>query len=98
MRKEQKQYDRQFKLEAVEYFLSQDKSAKKIAEHFGICAKTFYSWVREYKENGVNSFRGKGIVKASNEELFALKKELADVKEERDILKKAVAIFSKKKK
>ncbi len=46
----------------------------------------------------MNSFRGKGFVKASNEELFALKKELADVKEERDILKKAVAIFSKKKK
>jgi transposase-like protein len=35
MGKEQKHYDRQFKLDAVEYFLSQDKPAKKIAEHFG---------------------------------------------------------------
>ena len=98
MAKEQKQYDKEFKLETVEYFLSQDKPASKIAEHFGICAKTFYSWIKEYQKNGVDSFRGKGIVKASNEELMALRKELADVKEERDILKKAVAIFSKKKK
>jgi len=98
MSKEQKQYDKQFKLETVEYFLSQDKPAKKIAEHFGVCDKTFYRWIKEYKENGTVSFRGKGIVKASNEELIALKKELADVKEERDILKKAVAIFSKIKK
>ena len=98
MTKEQKQYNKQFKIDSIEYFLSQDKPARKIAEHFGISDKTFYSWIKEYKENGVNSFRGKGTVKASNEELFALKKELADVKEERDILKKAVAIFSKKKK
>lgn len=98
MGKEQKQYDKQFKLEVVEYFSSQDQSARKIAEHFGVPIKTFYSWVKEYKENGANSFRGKGIVKASNEELVALRKELANVKEERDILKKAVAIFSKKKK
>jgi len=98
MRKEQKQYDKQFKLDTVEYFLSQDKSARKIAEHFGVSDKTFYSWIKEYKKNGSDSFRGKGIIKASNEELMALKKELADVTEERDILKKAVAIFSKKKK
>jgi transposase-like protein len=98
MTKEQKQYEKQFKIDSVEYFLSQDKSARKIAEHFGVCDKTFYAWIREYKENGSNSFRGKGIIKASNEELMTLKKELADVKEERDILKKAIAIFSKTKK
>jgi len=39
-----------------------------------VCDKSFYRWIKEYRENGTDSFRGKGIVKASNEELIALKK------------------------
>jgi len=50
-----------------------------------------------FKENGENSFVGSGSSQPHNEEVFRLRKELADVKQERDILKKAVAIFSKAK-
>lgn len=98
MKKEQKYYDKQFKIDTVEHYLNSGQSARLIAKHFGICDKTFYCWIKEYKENGLYSFKGKGVVKTSNEELVKLRKELADVKLERDILKKAVAIFSVPKK
>jgi len=51
-------------------------------------------WVRDYKQEGDQSFPGKGQIKSSEEELRALRKELLHVRQERDILKKAVAIFS----
>lgn len=53
--------------------------------------------LKEFKEQGEQSFPGSGKIKLCNEELFQLRKKLADVTEERDILKKAVAIFSKRK-
>lgn len=98
MGKTQKKYDKQFKLDVVEHYLSSHKSIRAVAKDFGICDKTFYGWVKEYKANGTQSFRGQGTVKASNEEVMALKKELADVKLEREILKKAAAIFLSPKK
>lgn len=59
---------------------------------------TLATWVKEFKENGEQSFPGSGSLKPCNQELYQLKKELAEVKMERDILKKAVAIFSRPKK
>ena len=98
MKQQAKHYDRQFKLDVVEHYLASKKTIRQIADNFGINHKTLYAWIKEYKTNGIESFRGQGIPKASNEELLALKKELADVKMERDILKKAAAIFLQSKK
>ena len=47
-----------------------------------------------YKQEGVSGFPGKGHQKSLDAELIALSKELHHVRQERDILKKAVAIFS----
>lgn len=98
MKRQTKHYDKQFKIDCVEMYLHSDKSMKAIAEDFGIPSQTFSGWVNEYKREGKASFKGKGIVKDSNAELIALKKELVDVKLERDILKKAAAIFLNPKK
>ena len=46
-------------------------------------------------EDTAHAFPGKGHLKPADEQMRCLKKELTDVKEERDILKKALAIFSK---
>jgi transposase len=97
MAKDQKQYDKQFKIDAVDHYLNSGKPARIIAQHFGINEKTFYAWIKDYKKDGTNSFKGKGIIKNSNEELIALKREVAELRLERDILKKAVAIFSNPK-
>lgn len=56
-----------------------------------------YRWIREFNRDPEDSFPGKGKLKPDDEEFRRLKRQLADVTEERDILKKAVAIFSKVK-
>jgi len=98
MAKQQRKYEKQFKIDAVENYLhNPDKPARVIAQNLGIPEKTFYAWIKDYKKEGINGFKGKGVIKASNEEVLTLKREIANLKEERDILKKAVAIFSKPK-
>jgi len=93
-------YSEEFKREAVELSMRPDKSVKEIAENLGINAGVLTRWRREFKNGGELAFpgRGKQRLTPEEEENKALKKELADVKEERDILKKAMAIFSGKKK
>jgi len=54
-----------------------------------------HRWKREYLGDTEDAFPGKGYMKPEAEELQKLKKTLANVTEERDILKKALAIFSK---
>jgi len=61
----------------------------------GINENLIYRWIKQYKEDPRDSFPGKGRLKPEDEEFRQLKKELQDVKEERDILKKVVGIFSK---
>jgi len=90
-------YDREFKLNAVRLHTSGGKKASKVCKDLGIPDSTFSGWVKEYRENGEDSFRGSGKIKSSNKEMHRLKKELKDVQLERDILKKALAIFSQKK-
>lgn len=87
-------YDKDFKINAVNLYKSSDRSLKTIAEELGLATSTLSQWVQEYKKEGGQSFPGKGRVKSAEEELRALRKELAHVRQERDILKKAVAIFS----
>jgi len=90
-------YDKEFKLNTIKLYRESGKTYGEIAKNLGIPKSTLYSWILEYQENGENSFPGSGVLKPCNEELYRLKKQLADVTMERDILKKAVAIFSKPK-
>ena len=87
-------YDKEFKINAVNLYKSSGCSLKKIADELGLSTSTLSHWVQDYKKEGPQSFPGKGQVKSSEEELRALRKELIHVRQERDILKKALAIFS----
>ena len=91
-----RRYDKEFKLNALELYKG-GKPGSEICRDLGIPEGTFWGWLEEYKNNGDESFRGSGKIKASNEETMRLQKELDIVKMERDILKKALAIFSKTK-
>lgn len=95
--KEQRKYDREFKFNAVRLYQESSKSLEQLAADLGMPMTTLATWVKQFKENGNESFPGSGTLMPCNEELYRLRKELADVKQERDILKKAVAIFSKPK-
>ena len=78
----------------VNLYKSSGRPLKVIAQELGISVSTLSKWVRQYKLHGGDSFPGKGQVRSSEEELKTLRKELTHVRQERDILKKAVAIFS----
>lgn len=96
-----RQYDEEFKRGAVELSRTSGKSTSKVAQDLGINVSMLNRWRREAKNYGDRAFSGLGKRRRGTEleeENLRLKKELALVKEERDILKKAVAIFSKEPK
>lgn len=95
MAQERRTYTREFKQEAVRLAKESSKSTSQIARDLGIDPKRLYQWKRELQVNGAQAFPGSGHLTDQEEELRRLRRELAVVEQERDILKKALAIFSK---
>jgi transposase len=87
-------YDKEFKINAVNLCLTSSKRYKEIAQDLGVPTSTLVSWIEAHKKDGHESFPGKGHLKPSDQEVAQLRKELAIAREERDILKKALGIFS----
>jgi transposase len=90
----EKKYNRDFQKEAVELWLRSGRSAKQIADELGISANSLSNWKKKFDSELPGELDGENPEK----EIAKLKKELARVSEERDILKKAVGIFSKDRK
>jgi transposase len=88
-----KKYDNDFKVLIVELLNSGIKT-KQISEDYGLSLSMINRWKREYKLKS-GGFSKKKELSLEAQELKALKKELKNVTMERDILKKAVSIFSK---
>lgn len=91
-------YDKEFKINTVKLYLESGRSVREFSKEMGIPSTTLLGWCKDYEEKGVGSFPGKGNTHADNKELLDLRKELAIIKEERDILKKALGIFSSPRK
>ena len=89
-KRKMKVYDEEFKKTIVELYHS-GKGATELSREYGTSTVNIYKWIKQYSPITVT-----GGETTSNAEILALKKELAKVKEENEILKKAVAIFSKK--
>jgi len=88
-------YDRQFKMDAVNLVVNGGRSVPEVARDLGIDANRLYHWKRELTKEGSGAFPGKGRLSPQEEELRRLRRELEQVKEDREILKKALAFFSK---
>ncbi len=88
-----KRYDNELKVTIVELLQSGIK-AKQISEDYGIQPSVISRWKKDYEAKS-GDFSKKRELTMEEQELKALRKELRDVKMERDILKKAVSIFSK---
>ena len=85
-----------FKREAAELALSRDRSVPQIAAELGISVSNLRRWKHEYQLQGEQAFPDQGRLPADEEEIRRLRRELERVKQERDILKKAVGIFSQR--
>jgi len=94
MTKQRKTYSAEFKVEAVRLLETSGKSAAQIERELDIGDGCLRRWKKELEASGSQSFPGHGRVSPEQEELQRLKRELEIVRQERDILKKAVAIFS----
>lgn len=90
-----RRYDREFKEGAVRLILDGGRTARGVARDLGIHENMLHRWKKEYLEDQEHSFPGKGHMKPHEEEIFKLKRKIADLEEDRAILKKALAIFSK---
>ena len=97
MSKKRRNYTREFKQEALQLWETSGKSAQQIEADLGITHGLLYKWRGDAQRAGENAFPGHGQVKDSDAEMHQLRRELAEMREERDILKKAVAIFSQGK-
>ena len=87
-------YTKEFKESAMELYHSSGKSAKEVADDLGIDSTNLTRWLRETKEGETDSlkvFPGQGNPR--DEEVARLRKEVADLRETNEILKKAMAFF-----
>lgn len=88
-------FDKEFKVSAVKLVLESGKSVKTIAAELGISDNTLFNWKKKYLRDARDAFPGKGHMKPEQEELRKKDREIARLKMERDILKKAIAYFTK---
>ncbi len=90
-RRRHKRFDKDFKISAVKMITQSGHKASEVARSLDIHPNMLYSWKRKYANEQEKAFPGKGHLT----ELAALRRKLREVEMERDILKKAVGIFSK---
>ena len=90
-----RQFSREFKLEAVRLVKERGVSVSQAARDLDVHENVLRKWVREAAQDPQEAFPGKGVMKPEQAEIERLKKEVAKLKQERDILKKAAAYFAK---
>jgi len=90
-------FTREFKINAVQLVTEKKMSVRKVADDLDIHPNLLSIWKGKYLKEGEKAFRGRGRVSPEKEELRKLRKDLEEITEERDILKKALADFSKPK-
>jgi transposase len=94
MQKIRRTYTREFKVEALRLLETSDKSAAQIERDLGISGGCLSRWKRELAIDGEDAFPGQGHLTPDEELIRQLERENEILRQERDILKKAVAIFS----
>ena len=86
-----RKYTTEFKLDAVRLALSSESSQAQVARDLGIKEPSLYNWISQYRGDVLESPN----TLSPEQELTALKKEVVQLKQERELLKKAAAYFAK---
>ncbi len=91
-----KSYSKQFKLDVIQQSYLRD-NVRELATELGLRPALIYKWRAAYGSGSPDSFPGKGVEKLTPEqaELQRIRAENAELRMERDILKKAIGIFGK---
>ena len=95
MPKDQRTFTREFKVEAVQLAKSSEKPLVQIARDLGIADSTLHHWCKQLAWQGEQAFPGSGHQTPPEEEIRQLKRENELLRQERDVLKKAIGIFSR---
>lgn len=97
MGKMRRKYSKEFKLEAVRLYENGERSAAEIEQELGITAGLLWKWKRAYDEevHKVDAFRGQGKRTAAEERIRQLERENRLLRQDKEILKKVLKMYSK---
>jgi transposase len=93
---ERRQFTQEFKRNTVKLVMEKGVPVRKVARDLDIHPNLVHQWRRMFMAEGDGAFVGTGNLKTEDAELKRLQKELEEVKEERDIFKKTLGVFSKR--
>ena len=97
MTRKKRTYTDEFKRDAINLWQTSDKSAATVENELGITHGLLNKWKAQMKSEGEAAFPGRGKLTPEQEKIRKLERENEILRQERDILKKAVAIFSSPK-
>ncbi len=97
VKKSRRFFDQQFKVDAVRLVTESGRPVSEVAKELGVNRNQLDRWKKLLgKKSPQTAFPGNGNISPEKKELEDLRRELARVKEEREILKKAMAVFSRR--
>jgi transposase len=89
-----RRFSEEFKFEAVRMVIEQGQDLFQVCKDLEIRPDMLRKWIKKFENDGKHAFPGSGHLKPQDEEVRRLRREVERLQMERDILKKAVAIFS----
>lgn len=92
---QRRRFGREFKIEAVRLIKDRGVSVAQAARDLGVHENVLRKWVKEFAADPAQAFPGPGQLKPEQLEIERLRREVAKLKAERDILKKAAAYFAR---
>lgn len=92
---ERRRFGREFKIEAVRLIKDRGVSVAQAARNLDVHDNVLRKWVKDFAADPAQAFPGQGQMKPEQLEIERLRREVAKLKAERDILKKAAAYFAK---
>lgn len=98
MGRKNKRYTEEFKRDVLEMVAQQDVSVAQLGRDLGIAPSLIYKWRERYQIDEMNGELKLSTQREAEVEIRRLKRELAIAREERDILKKAIQVFTQEQK
>ena len=96
MLKRRRRFDRELKIQAIKQVIDGERTMGQIANDFGVLPSVVSRWKSEYLEKPSSAFPGGGKVKIDSDAYFRLDKQLREITNERDTLRKAIALLYKR--